>query len=851
MSHRLYINRLYNLPRWACIFILCINTYSTIYSQSPFINTRQIFISKYKENKYGELAPSTLSGTLDLKNEFSTSVPIDAIGYNGKLKLLFAINYKQELIVLGANGTSKITPNLLDKKYNYLAGDVTPDGSKYIAIASDTMTRKDVAIVQIDITTTTYTTSYIPFNGDHLLSDIAIDPRTSKVFGYDQTSGSLLDINVTNGSISTIGTLDKQNSIEGLYFDALGNLFGYGNTVFGIVDAIFNINKNTGKEKVSSTGPRFDGNDAASCAPYGIDMKVTTEPKSTLPCSHITAEFLIANNATHNLSSTWSVTLPLGIKMVEVIGNANGATVDTLGSPQTITIKNLKLTQTFTTFKFKFYVADIPKQTYKFQAFLNGLPVEYGQIVASDDISTPGLDDYSTTEVNRYEVDSLDYEWFVCHGEKLLLDASDFGNNIEWNTGSKENLYYVGKAGSYKLKVKSGCEDLTITHNVSAAACPYIISVAFDIKPDTIFPCSDTKFYFILNNQSGEVRKNLNFSFPIRPEMKVNKVLKNKYGGKLNTSRPNVISFDSLTLHQGTDTIILEVQVKDIIPSTYKSLGTLSGLPRLMGPIRVSDDPGTLLIDSTALVVLGSLQDTLLLDTVICPNNAIMLDASPYGKNVAWSDGNTQRKISINKSGIYTVKILDGCTPRHVHWNVSDGQAIKISNDASLIVHQGEQIILLPKINNQGLTQAIKWHSNKNSTLSCTLCEATAFSSLDDAIITLFASNESCVDSQQIFITIDKSRRIFTPNVVSANGDDMNDHFTIHSPDFALIKKFDLYDRWGNKLLQATDISLNADDAQLNFSSYKLNPDLYTWIASIEFVDGSVEKFSGTVLVVR
>lgn len=112
-----------------------------------------------------------------------------------------------------------------------------------------------------------------------------------------------------------------------------------------------------------------------------------------------------------------------------------------------------------------------------------------------------------------------------------------------------------------------------------------------------------------------------------------------------------------------------------------------------------------------------------------------------------------------------------------------------------------------------------------------------------------------CAQTDFLNILIDKNRRVYIPNVFSPNGDNLNDIFYIFGDESQIvnIKRFLIFDRWGEVLFETKDAQVNDPEAGWNglYQSKILNPGVYLYFAEIEFVDGKVEQYNGDVTLLK
>lgn len=823
--------------------------------QAPFLRTNQVFL--VVQNSH-DLAEFTVSGYNTLQITTLGATPaggIDAIGFRKTDNLLYGINPgNNHLLRLGQSGSMQDLGTAgLDNTLFYLAGDISPDG-KYLYTVGSTHAGADVHLAKTDLSNPGFPIQFIPINSGGHLADIAFDPYTNKLFGYDAPSQRVVIINAASGVFNAFPPMESGNSIYGLYFDAFGDLYGYGSTLYGVVDALFRIDKNTGRETRLATGPVTPVVDAAAC-PYSVAIKSTAEPETTLPCSEVQFNYTIANGSGELLTGIdFEHALPPGFHFAGVVQNPFGVQVDTISVPGSMRLANLTLPTGTRNFSFKVSVGDIDKANYKSQAALRQLPVVYGSKRVSDNTRSAAFEDSTIIRVNRFDEDSLFYSWFLCHGETVELDASAYGSNVLWSTGSKNAVLEVLHGGLYTLEAGSACEHIFVSHDVTSASCPYTISVSHVFVPDTVFPCSAVICRFVLYNDSGEPRANLAFTDTLPSGFSVSKVLKNPFGGALEPGLPaNVVSMQGMNMKPGRDTLDILVTVGDMAPGRYNNQGKLYNLPQIMGPVRWSDNPATPAADSSSLYILGTQSDTLFFDEVVCSEVEITLDARKLGKNFLWDDGSMSPTYVVTSPGLYHLTLFDGCTPSDVFWKVAEGTPIEVAPMPPFFIHQGEQVELAPDIFNLGDTLLIAWTDPVGNSLSCLDCLRPLARPLKSTVYGIEVSNGICMDSASVAVQVDDSRRIYAPNVFSPNDDGVNDYFYLQSPDDGLIHSFSVFDRWGNTVFSSGTSVFNviSDGWDGNSRGKAALPGVYIWRAEIEFIDGTRQVFSGDVTVLR
>lgn len=116
-------------------------------------------------------------------------------------------------------------------------------------------------------------------------------------------------------------------------------------------------------------------------------------------------------------------------------------------------------------------------------------------------------------------------------------------------------------------------------------------------------------------------------------------------------------------------------------------------------------------------------------------------------------------------------------------------------------------------------------------------------------------SINGCKDEAPILLRVDKRGGIFVPNAFSPNGDGTNDIFMIYSDLISVkqIKSFLVFNRWGETVFQYFQFEPNnpAYGWDGKHRGEYLNPDVFTWMAVVEYIDGREEILKGDVMLMK
>jgi gliding motility-associated-like protein len=826
-----------------------------VYGQIPFTCEGQVFCILNDGAELAQLSINPVNNAIQF-NTVSTGFNggIEALAFRSADRLLYAIGQaSQRLYRIGADGAVEDLGTLpLNPALDYLAGDVTPDGRYLTAIGSLNGIAQSLA--RIDLEDASFNTTPVTLGGMANIVDIAFDPLTNNLYGYDANSRSILRIGLNNGALTAFPPLGAGNAIQGLFFDAFGRLFGYGSTAFGVASALFAVDKNTGRERLRQTGPVYPISDAASC-PSTLDIENRVLPAVTFPCGDLSYTFVIGNSAGSMAGLSLEHALPPGFIYQGLARNPFGGTLDQAALPEVFRLDNLQIPKGVDSIVILVQAGDLPGGDYRSQAVLGNLPPALGSTRRSDDPATLRERDSTAVRINRVDEDSLSFNRFLCLGESLLLDASAYGSNLSWNTGATSTQIVVTEEGLYSFEAVSGCQSIVVSYQVTVATCPFVIELSHGILPVETFPCNEVGFRYVIRNESGISRNGLSLIDTLPEGMSFAGFARNPFGGTLRPGLPpGVIHLEDMKVPVGKDSLELKVAIGPIGPGTYLNRAMLAGLPAALGPVRLSNslqEPGK---DSTALEVLGTGADTLWLDTVVCPGETLVLDGSPYGANYLWSDGSRNARRAISAPGFYELTVFNGCEPSWVFFSVAEGPAISVSLPLETVeIHLGEEYVLSASLNNSGDSVAIEWSGSLSQALSCLDCLAPTAKPLDNTTYTVRVSNGVCADATSIRFLVDKSRRVYAPNVFSPNGDGVNDFFFLQSPDFGILRSLWVFDRWGKPVFYSDQSVMNdaATGWDGTFKGRHMPVGLYAWMAEVEFIGGIIEVLSGELSVLR
>ncbi len=226
------------------------------------------------------------------------------------------------------------------------------------------------------------------------------------------------------------------------------------------------------------------------------------------------------------------------------------------------------------------------------------------------------------------------------------------------------------------------------------------------------------------------------------------------------------------------------------------------------------------------------------------PPFTFALDEGPYGTNSSFQN---------LSSGTYNYAVLDanGC-PADTTSSLFAPAIPIIFPGEDLELDLGCEVLLRATTDDTELT-AINW-TNFDNSLACDTCLSTYAGPVNDTeyILTII-STDDCPASDTIHVTVNKIRDVYIPNAFSPNGDGTNDSFFINTnKSVALVKNFKIFNRWGAVMFEGIDLPPNQSSAGWDgfYKGALMNPGVYVWVATIEYLDGEISLLSGDITLV-
>ncbi len=417
--------------------------------------------------------------------------------------------------------------------------------------------------------------------------------------------------------------------------------------------------------------------------------------------------------------------------------------------------------------------------------------------------------------------------------------------------GDARNLYQINiETGSVVLR-----ENGPPSPGKDGCSCPYNVQMQKTVTPTVAVSCSEVSYQFLIANLSGDSQTGIDFIDELPTGMTITEITRNPYTGNVISGvGTNELRIENMEVTQGIDSIVIKVFLENDLEGIYKNQAKLFGLPDRFGGETFSDDPLTLIRpDSTALIVTPLTVNFNNNELPLCLGDTLLLEPISNGTNFTWSTGATNSSIMISEPGNYSVTVTNDCEMSVDEILVTqESQVLNLGDDTTIAL--GEELILRPQyfgFNNP----VFSWSADQPAIDLCIDCPRPIIRPVFTTVYKLEMQDSlaTCNLQDSIVVTVTTDREVFAPNAFSPNGDGVNDFFTIYAKGPVIIKRLEIFNRWGDLVFIGEGMDTNNEQLGWDgfFKNERMNTGVYIWQAELEFLDGVVERKFGDVLLVR
>ena len=207
---------------------------------------------------------------------------------------------------------------------------------------------------------------------------------------------------------------------------------------------------------------------------------------------------------------------------------------------------------------------------------------------------------------------------------------------------------------------------------------------------------------------------------------------------------------------------------------------------------------------------------------------------------------------SFEESGSYLVESPNAstdCNDQHVLLLEVHSPPVVMDFPSEIEQRFGEPFTLQPDIDHSKLA-SIYWQNSRGDTVSTR--PQLRFSGYEEGTYTLHLINDQgCQQTYSTRVNLSYQYELFIPNVISPNGDGVNDRLNAFGPNTVdHIQSLHIYDRWGNLMYESKDVTYNQKASGWDASSPDIQKgSVYLYHFEILFNDGVSQSFQGTVLI--
>ncbi len=236
--------------------------------------------------------------------------------------------------------------------------------------------------------------------------------------------------------------------------------------------------------------------------------------------------------------------------------------------------------------------------------------------------------------------------------------------------------------------------------------------------------------------------------------------------------------------------------------------------------------------------------------------DSIIGGQAPYEIFFNGTSYGSQTSFNILSSGNYEITIIDANQCQYDDEFILEEPTelnLELTADLELIQLGGQTTI--SAFINLPLFQidTIIWTNLDSS--DCESCLDQVVTPLETTTYSAIVTDISgCTSEDEVTIIVSKTRNVYIPNAFSPNDDGFNDFFTIYGTDnIKNINTLRIFDRWGAEIFRKDDLIPNIESEGWDgrHKGKLMNPAVFAFYAEIEFIDGRVEIYPGSITLLK
>ncbi|MBK9270328.1 MAG: gliding motility-associated C-terminal domain-containing protein [Saprospiraceae bacterium] len=203
-------------------------------------------------------------------------------------------------------------------------------------------------------------------------------------------------------------------------------------------------------------------------------------------------------------------------------------------------------------------------------------------------------------------------------------------------------------------------------------------------------------------------------------------------------------------------------------------------------------------------------------------------------------------------AGQYSIYLQDefGCLSETRIFNIHEPDSLMVDGGPDLSLGKNETINMNGFVNRN--IQSVLW--SPESYFNCPGCLSTLAKFDRDTLIQIeVIDSNGCKAIDFVRIKILLTKNVFAPNVISVNGDQVNDRFYLIGDEGFIINTLQIYDRWGNLVFSSPNMVINDPTTGWDgsFKNHKVIPGVYTYFAVLTDDNQQIIQLAGELTVIR
>ena len=441
----------------------------------------------------------------------------------------------------------------------------------------------------------------------------------------------------------------------------------------------------------------------------------------------------------------------------------------------------------------------------------------------------------------------------ICPSNTIVLKARKGYATYLWSTGATDSLISVTIPGTYYVNVTDSCRNFFSDTTIIAAAPPIPISIG----PDRIKCNSDTLH---IQAPAGFINytwsPNYNISATNTQQVIVNPAVDTSYT-IMAEKTPGCFGYDTvrITVNQSPpinlgpdkgfctgDSLVLDAGTgftqyqwsngTNTQQIAVNATGTFSIIGTTVNGCRSFD---TLVVPNVYALPVVSLDK----DSSLCTGGQRILDAGAGFTNYLWNDGNSSQSIIVNSMGTYSVSVTDnngceGADTTKITFMLPQ-PANFLGQDTSMCTYDRLQLKATANFNQY------TWSTGSSG--------ATIIINRPGMYWLQVKDGNNCVGKDSIVVNPKVCpTAFFMPTGFTPNNDGKNDILRPVLRGDVIQYKFRIYNRWGQLILETTDIDKGWDGT---YQGQPQTSGVFVWMCAYQFDGELPQARQGTFVLIR